>query len=79
MLITWDNGTAHFKKSKQLFDTNIYSYIDTSGGQSSNLYLNVVHFLTLVLIEHQCLLKTVVFQHSCLKQEQDAVLWNIYL
>jgi hypothetical protein len=24
--------------------TNIYSYSDTSGGQSSNLYLNVVHF-----------------------------------
>ncbi len=24
--------------------TNIYSYLDTSGGQSFNLYLNVVHF-----------------------------------
>ncbi len=24
--------------------TNIYSYSDTSGGQSSNLYLNAVHF-----------------------------------
>ncbi len=24
--------------------TNIYSYIETSGGQSSNLYLNVVDF-----------------------------------
>ncbi len=23
---------------------NIYSYLETSGGQSSNLYLNVVHF-----------------------------------
>jgi hypothetical protein len=23
---------------------NIYSYIETSGGQSSNLYLNAVHF-----------------------------------
>jgi hypothetical protein len=22
---------------------NIYSYLETSGGQSSNLYLNVVH------------------------------------
>ncbi len=22
----------------------IYSYLETSGGQSSNLYLNVVHF-----------------------------------
>ncbi len=24
--------------------TNIYSYLETSGGQSSNLYLNAVHF-----------------------------------
>ncbi len=24
--------------------TNIYSYLETSGGQSSNLHLNVVHF-----------------------------------
>jgi hypothetical protein len=26
-------------------NTNIYSYLETSGGQNSNLYLNVVHFL----------------------------------
>jgi hypothetical protein len=26
-------------------NTNIYSYLGTSGGQSSNLYLNVDHFL----------------------------------
>ncbi len=24
-------------------NTNIYSYLETSGGQSSNLYLNEVH------------------------------------
>ncbi len=24
---------------------NIYSYLETSGGQSSNTYLNIVHFL----------------------------------
>jgi hypothetical protein len=24
--------------------TNIYSYLETSGGQSSNVYLNVAHF-----------------------------------
>jgi hypothetical protein len=23
---------------------NIYSYLETSGGQRSNLYLNVIHF-----------------------------------
>jgi hypothetical protein len=26
-------------------NTYIYAYLETSGGQSSNLYLNVVHFL----------------------------------
>ncbi len=26
-------------------NTNIYSYIETSGGQSSNLYLNVANFI----------------------------------
>ncbi len=26
------------------FNTNIYSYLDTSGGQSLNQYLNVVYF-----------------------------------
>ncbi len=30
-------------------NTNIYSYLETTGGQSSNLYLNVVHFF-----QHQC-------------------------
>ncbi len=30
-------------------NTNIYSYLETSGGQSSNLYLTVVHFF-----QHQC-------------------------
>ncbi len=29
---------------KNCLNTNIYSYLETSGGQSSNLYLNVVHF-----------------------------------
>ncbi len=30
-------------------NTNIYSYLETYGGQSFNLYLNVVHFF-----QHQC-------------------------
>ncbi len=33
-------------------NTNIYSYLETSGGQSYNLYLNFVHFLTPVLIRY---------------------------
>ncbi len=30
-------------------NTNIYSYLETSGGQSYNLYLNVVHFYNISL------------------------------
>jgi hypothetical protein len=33
------------KNVNNYFNTNIYSHIETSGGQSFNLYLNVVHFL----------------------------------
>ncbi len=40
--------------------------IQTPAGQSSNLYLIVVHFSTLVLIRHLWRLKTVVFLHWCL-------------
>jgi hypothetical protein len=38
------NGTARFENVKHCLNTNIYSYLETSGGQSSNLYLNVVYF-----------------------------------
>ncbi len=41
------NLKEHFKKCKQLFEYNIYSYLQTSGGQSSDLYLNVVHFFNI--------------------------------
>jgi hypothetical protein len=33
------------KDVNNYFNANIYSYLVTSGGQSSNPYLNVVHFL----------------------------------
>ncbi len=36
------NGTAHFKNVNNYLNINIYSYFEKSGGQSSNLYLNVV-------------------------------------
>jgi hypothetical protein len=32
------------KNVNYCLNTNIYSYLETSGGQSSNLYLNCVHF-----------------------------------
>jgi hypothetical protein len=34
-------GTERFKKCKQLFEN--VSYLETSGGQSSKIFLNVVH------------------------------------
>jgi hypothetical protein len=30
--------------SKKCLNTNIYSYLETSGSQSFDLYLNVIHF-----------------------------------
>ncbi len=47
-------------------NTNIYSDLETSGGQSSNTYLNVVLFSTPVLIRQLWQLKTVAFLHWCL-------------
>jgi len=32
------------KNVNNCMSTNIYSYLETSGGQSSNIYLNIVHF-----------------------------------
>jgi hypothetical protein len=54
------------KDLNNYLNTNNYSYLETSGGQSSNLYLNVVHFQTPVLSRHLWQLKTVVFQHWCI-------------
>jgi hypothetical protein len=48
------------KSLNNCMNTNIYSYLETSGGQSSYLYLNVVHFfntsvnLTSVAAEDNC-------------------------
>ncbi len=47
-------------------NTNIYSYLETSGGQSSILYLHAVHFFNTSLIRHLWQLKTVVFLNWCL-------------
>ena len=39
------NGTAcALKIINDCLNKNVYSYLETSGGQSYNLYLNVVHF-----------------------------------
>jgi hypothetical protein len=67
------NGTAHFKYVNSCFNTNISLYSESSGGQNCNLYLNVAHFSTPVLIRHLWQPKTVVFLHRCLMR---AVLLN---
>jgi len=33
------------KNANNCLNTNIYSYLETSGGQTSNLYLKIVSFL----------------------------------
>ncbi len=33
-----------FENVNKYLNTNIYFYLETSGGQSSNLYLNIVYF-----------------------------------
>jgi len=38
------NGTACFENVNNNLNMNIYSYLETSGGQRSHLYFNVVHF-----------------------------------
>jgi hypothetical protein len=38
-----------FKNVNNYLNTNIDSYLEKSGGQSSKLYFNVVHFF-----QHQC-------------------------
>jgi hypothetical protein len=40
-------GQRALKTVNKRLNTNIYSYLETSGGQSSNLYLNVVHFFNI--------------------------------
>jgi hypothetical protein len=51
-----------FKNVNNCLNTNIYYYLEISGGQSSNLYLNVVPFFN-TSVRHLWQLKTVVFLH----------------
>jgi hypothetical protein len=39
------NRTTSFKNVNNSFNTNIYSYLETSGAQSTNLFLNVAYFI----------------------------------
>ncbi len=55
-----------FKNVNNCLYTNVYSYLETSGGISYNPYLNVVNFSTPELIRHLWQLKTLVLLHWCL-------------
>jgi hypothetical protein len=44
LLYNIPNGTARFKNVNNCLNKSIYCYLDSSRGQSSNPYLNVVHF-----------------------------------
>jgi len=54
------------KNVNNCLNTDIYSYLETSGGQSSNPYLNAVHFSTPEINRNLWQLKTAVFLHWCL-------------
>jgi len=43
------NGTACFKNVNSCQNTSISFYLETSGGQSSNLHLNVVHLFNTIV------------------------------
>jgi hypothetical protein len=58
-------------------NTIIYSYLETSGGQSSSLYLNVVHFSTPELIRHLWQLKTIVFP-ALMSNMRCSITYTIY-
>ncbi len=63
------------KNVNNYFNSNIYSYLETSGSQSYYIYLNVVAFSTPLLIGYLCQLKTVVFLHWCLIHDL-LLFWN---
>ncbi len=42
------NGTAHFKNVNNCLNNNFHFYLEASGGQSSDLHLNVHFFNTCV-------------------------------
>ncbi len=64
------------KNVKNCLNTNIYFYLETSGGQSSNLHLNDAPFLTPVLIRHLWQLKTVLFLRWCLIRVVLLIAWH---
>ncbi len=66
---TWNSMLL--KNVNNCLNTNIYSFLETFSGQSSNLNLNIVHLFNtsvnrIVNIRHQCRKTAVLSCHSCL-------------
>jgi hypothetical protein len=58
---------AALKNVNNCLNTNIYSYLETSGGKSYNLFFNVLFdFSTPVLIRYLWQLKAFVIMHWCI-------------
>jgi hypothetical protein len=48
----YSNKCLHFLSALfNCLNMKIYSYLDTSGGKGSNLYLNIVHFFNAIVNE----------------------------
>jgi hypothetical protein len=58
------------KNVNNCVNTNIYAYLETSGGQSSNPYLNVVHVVKILF----CWILNIVFEASSYLQSYRQVL-----
>jgi hypothetical protein len=68
--ILWLVIDSTLKNINNCFNTNIYSYLKISGGQSSKPYLNVVHFFNIrvnkkAVFLHWCLILAVPFRVIC--------------
>ena len=73
-------ATAGLKNVNNCLNTNIFSYLETSRGQSSNIYIQMLFiFSTPVFIRHLWQLKTVIILHRCLLHSVLFMFANITL
>jgi len=70
------------KNGNNCLNTNIFSYLETSGGQNCDLYLNVVHFFntsvneTSVAAQDSCFPALV--SNMCCSIVSDTHKWPLY-
>ncbi len=72
------------KNVNNCLNTNVYSYLETPGGESSNLYYTIVYFfmhllhLKTVVLLHWCLICGVLLEGHALKNVNNCLNTNIY-